>query len=112
MSDLINDVQQKIRELETSVRALRKTGTAFAEAERDYKILLRTECLKLRDEGVAIGLIDKTCYGIPSVAKARFERDVAEAVYKANQESINSIKLQIRILDAQIQREWGVEMSS
>jgi hypothetical protein len=112
MSDLINDVQQKIKELETSVRALRKTGTAFAEAERDYKILLRTECLKLRDEGVAIGLIDKTCYGIPSVAKARFERDVAEAVYKANQESINSIKLQIRILDAQIQREWGVEMSS
>lgn len=91
---------------------LRKTGTAYAEAERDYKILLRTECLKLRDEGVAIGLIDKTCYGIPSVAKARFERDVAEAVYKANQESINSIKLQIRILDAQIQREWGVEMSS
>ena len=112
MSDLINDVQQKIKELETSVRALRKTGTAFAEAERDYKILLRTECLKLRDEGVAIGLIDKTCYDIPSVAKARFERDVAEAVYKANQESINSIKLQIRILDAQIQREWGVEMSS
>lgn len=91
---------------------LRKTGTAYAEAERDYKILLRTECLKLRDEGTAIGLIDKTCYGIPSVAKARFERDVAEAVYKANQESINSIKLQIRILDAQIQREWGVEMST
>ena len=112
MSDLINDVQQKIKELETSVRALRKTGTAFAEAERDYKILLRTECLKLRDEGVAIGLIDKTCYGIPSVAEARFKRDVAEVVYKANQESINSIKLQIRILDAQIQREWGVEMSS
>ena len=91
---------------------LRKTGTAYAEAERDYKILLRTECLKLRDEGTAIGLIDKTCYGIPSVAKARFERDVAKAVYEANQESINSIKLQIRILDAQIQREWGVEMST
>ena len=110
--DLINDVQQKIKELNTSVKMLRKTGTAYAEAERDYKILLRTECLKLRDEGTSIGLIDKTCYGIPSVAKARFERDVAEAVYKANQESINSIKLQIRILDAQIQREWGVEMST
>lgn len=109
---MINDVQQKIKELNTSVKMLRKTGTAYAEAERDYKILLRTECLKLRDEGTAIGLIDKTCYGIPSVAKARFERDVAEAVYKANQESINSIKLQIRILDAQIQREWGVEMST
>ena len=110
--DLINDVQQKIKELETAVRALRKTGTSYAEAERDYKIILRTECLKLRDEGTAIGLIDKTCYGIPKVAEARFKRDVAEAVYKANQESINSIKLQIRILDAQIQREWGVEITT
>lgn len=59
---------------------------------------------------MAIGLIDKTCYGIPSVAEARFKRDVAETVYKANQEAINSIKLQIRILDAQIAREWSVEM--
>jgi hypothetical protein len=82
--DLINDIGQKVKELETSVKQLRKSGTAYAEAERDYKVLLRTECLKLRDDGMAIGLIDKTCYGIPSVAEARFKRDVAEAVYKAN----------------------------
>ena len=108
--DLINEIGQKIKALEVSVKELRKSGTAYAEAERDYKVLLRTECLKLRDDGMAIGLIDKTCYGIPSVAEARFKRDVAETVYKANQEAINSIKLQIRILDAQIAREWSVEM--
>ena len=108
--DLINEIGQKTRELETSVRMLRTTGTAYAEAERDYKILLRTECLRLRDEGYAIGMIDKTCYGIPKVAEARFKRDVAETVYKANLESINSIKLQIRILDNQISREWSTEM--
>jgi hypothetical protein len=55
---------------------------------------------------MAIGMIDKVCYGIPSVAEARFKRDVAEAVYKANQEAINSIKLQIRILNDQLDREW------
>jgi hypothetical protein len=90
-----------------SVRQLRKSGTEYAQAERDYKVLLRTECLKLRDEGTAIGLIDKVCYGIPSVAEARFRRDVAEAVYKANQEAINSIKLQMRLMEGQINREWG-----
>ena len=52
-------------------------------------------------------MIDKTCYGIPSVAEARFKRDVAEAVYKANLEAINSIKLQMRLLENQLQREWG-----
>lgn len=105
--ELHEELRTKTDQLDASIRQLRKSGTAYAEAERDYKILLRSECLKLRDEGMAIGMIDKTCYGIPSVAEARFRRDVAEAVYKANLEAINSIKLQMRLLEGQIQREWG-----
>ena len=106
--ELYNELQQKTKDLEVSIRLLRSNGTAYAQAERDYKVLLRSECLKLRDEGMAVGMIDKTCYGIPSVAEARFKRDVAEAVYRANQEAINSIKLQLRLIENQIQREYGV----
>ena len=105
--DLYNELNQKIKELETSIRSLRNTGQSYAEAERDYKILLRQEILKMRDEGQAIGVITLTCYGIPSVAEARFKRDIAETIYKANQEAINSIKLQLRLLESQIQREYG-----
>lgn len=105
--DLYNDLQQKTRELETSIRLLRQNGTAYAQAEKEYKMLLRQECLKLRDEGMAIGMINMTAYGIPSVAEARFKRDVAEAVYFANKEAINSIKLQLRLIEGQLQREWG-----
>lgn len=105
--DLYTELQQKTRQLDYSVKELRKSGTAYAQAERDYKVLLRTECLKLRDSGMAIGMIDKTCYGIPAVAEARFKRDCAEAVYKANLEAINSIKLQMRLIESQISREWG-----
>lgn len=104
--DLMLEMSRLQSQLNTSVKQLRLTGTDYAQAEKDYKILLRQEVLKMRDEGMAIGLIDKTCYGILSVAEARFKRDVAEAVYKANQDAINSIKLQIRILDNQIAREW------
>ena len=105
--DLYEELQRKTSQLDYSVRQLRENGTAYAQAEKDYKVLLRQECLKLRDEGMAIGMIDKTCYGIPSVAEARFRRDVAEAVYKANQEAINSLKLQMRLMENQIGREWG-----
>lgn len=105
--DLFNELQIKLNELNISIKKLRETGTAYAEAERNYKILLRQECLKLRDDGMAIGMIDKTCYGIPSVAEARFKRDVAETIWKANQEAINSTKLQIRIIESQLQREYG-----
>ena len=109
--DLYQELQQKINELNISIKELRKSGTSYAQAERDYKILLRSECLKLRDSGMAIGMIDKTCYGIPEVADARFKRDVAEAVYKANLEAINSIKLQMRLLENQIQREFGANLA-
>lgn len=109
MQDLYQELQEKTRQLDIAVRELRKSGTTYAMAERDYKVLLRTECLKLRDQRYPIGLIDKTCYGIPEVARARFTRDVAEVVYKANQESINSIKLQMRLIEAQINREWSIK---
>ena len=56
---------------------------------------------------MAIGMIDKTCYGLPNVAELRFKRDVAEVIYKANLEAINSIKLQLRLIESQINREWG-----
>jgi ribosomal protein S1 len=104
---LYNELQMKTQQLDMSIKQLRTSGTEYAQAEKDYKVLLRQECLKLRDDGMAIGMIDKTCYGIPSVAEARFKRDVAEAVYKANLEAINSIKLQLRLLENQIQREWS-----
>lgn len=107
MQDLMASLQNLSNELTESVKALRRNGASYAQAEKEYKILLRQECLKLRDDGMAVGMIDKTCYGIPSVAEARFKRDVSEAVYKANQEHINAVKLQLRLVENQISREWG-----
>lgn len=104
--DLYNELTQKTKELEVSLKQLRKTGSDYAAAERDYKVLLRQEVLKLREEGEAIGVISLICYGIPSVAEKRFKRDVAEAIYKANQEAINTLKLQIRLIESQLQREY------
>lgn len=105
--DLYQELQSKTKQLDVAIKTLRKSGTDFAEAERAYKVLLRAECLKMRDEGMAIGMIDKVCYGIPKVADARFQRDVCETIYKANLEAINSLKLQMRLIDEQIKREWG-----
>ena len=106
--DLYNELVKKIQELNISIKKLRETGTDFAEAERDYKITLRQEALKLRAEkGMPVTLIQQVVYGVPEVADKRFKRDVAEAIYNANQESINSTKLQIRVIESQLNREWG-----
>lgn len=106
--NLYDELCQKIKELNISIQSLRKTGTEFAESERDYKITLREEALKLRAEkGMPVTLIQQVVYGVPEVAQKRYMRDVKEAVYQANQEAINSIKLQIRVIENQLQREWG-----
>ena len=106
--DLYNELQQKIKELNISIKKLRETGTEYAEKERDYKITLRQEALKLRAEkGMPVTLIQQVVYGVPEVAEKRFKRDVAEAIYQANQEAINSIKLQIRVIENQLSREWS-----
>ena len=106
--DLYNDIQQKLKELDISIKSLRKTGTEYAQAEENYKLKLREEALKLREEDkMAVTLIQQIIYGVPTVAKLRFERDVKEVIYKANLEAILSIKLQIKVLENQLDREWG-----
>lgn len=105
--ELYDELQKRVRQLDFAIKELRKNGIAYAEAERDYKIKLREEILKLRNEGMAVGIIDKTCFGIPSVAELRFKRDIAKTVYEANMEAINSTKLQLRLLENQISREYG-----
>ena len=60
-----------------------------------------------QEKNMPVTLIQQIIYGVPEVAKKRFERDIAETMYNVNLESINSTKLQIRVLENQLSREWG-----
>ena len=106
--DLYEEITRLIKELDISVKQLRKSGTELAEAERKYKVCLGQEALKLRsDQNMPVTLINQIIYGVPEVANLRFDRDVKEAVYQANLEAINSTKLKLRILENQLDREWS-----
>lgn len=104
--DLTEELKEKNEELTQSIRLLRKNGEALAKAERDYKVRLRQEALKLRAGDMPVTLIQQIVYGIEEVAELRYKRDIAQAMYDANKEAINTFKLQIRILESQLQREW------
>jgi len=107
--DLFDEIQELMDELNISIKKLREHGNKLAEAERDYKVLLRQEALKLRQEkNMPVTLINQIIYGVPEVAKARFERDIAETMYNTNQEHINVTKLKLRILEGQLSREYNV----
>ena len=105
--DLLNQMNELCEKLTIAGRQMKKYGLEKAEKERDYKICLHEEALKLRTtKDMPVTLIDKVVYGVPEVAKKRFERDVAETMYETSREAINTLKLKIRILDSQISREW------
>lgn len=101
----INEKEELNNRLENAKVQMRSWGIDLAEKERTYKIRLMQEVLKLKDEGMPATLINQVVYGI--VANERFERDKAEVMYKTSIENVNIIKLQLRLLDNQIQREYG-----
>lgn len=105
-ADLIQEVGAKSALLDTAIRQLGIRGRAYAQAERDYRLAMRQKILEERANGTPVTIISDLCRGDPEVAKLRFERDIALTVYESAKEAIQTYKLQIRILDAQIEREW------
>lgn len=95
-------------QLDDATRRLEFTGRDYAEAEHDYKVELAKTALKLRStKEMPVTMLPLVVYGVESVADLRRNRDIAEALYKANLEAINTVKLQIRVLHEQMQQDWG-----
>lgn len=106
--DLMEELQNKVQLLDTALKQLYKRGTIYAETERKYRTSLQQEILIQRNNGVPVTIISDICRGNPEIAAKKFERDVAEVKYKSAQEAINVYKLQIKLLESQISREWGI----
>lgn len=105
--DIVNKQQALLKQLSATIAELEQYGKELAIKEKDYKIILNQQVLKLRADGQAVTIIDKIAYGIKEVAEARLERDIAKTMYDVAREKINGIKLSVRINEEQIKREWG-----
>lgn len=107
MNDLVTAIGNKSRMLDVAIAELKKRGQKYAEAEKAYRIALARRILDEREKGTPVTIISDICRGSAQIAGLRFERDCAEVVYKSAMEAINSMKLQIRLMDSQLDREWG-----
>ena len=104
--DLQLEIEKKLHDLDISVKELRKTGSQYAESYTSYRIAVAKELMLLRDNGVPVTIAYDIARGKPEIAKLKFNEIRDEAIYKANLESINATKLEIKILNEQLQREW------
>jgi len=107
--DLINEMMDKVKMLSTAIEQLKKRGRKFSETENDYRIALAVKLLELRTNGHPITILHDLARGNTDIARLRLLRDIAETEYNTALEFINVTKLQIRILENQVGREWGAK---
>ena len=107
MNDLREEIRVKSKQLDEAVERIPASGRCFAQSEQEYRIALARRILEERSKGTPVTIISDICRGDREIARLRFERDCAEVVYKSALEAINAMKLQLRMLDAQVEREWG-----
>lgn len=100
-------IEEKQESLDKAIKQLANNGYDLSTKERNYKIALNKKALELRNQEMPVTLINQVIYGYEDIAKLRFERDNAQVKYNANLEYINTIKLNIRILESQLSREYG-----
>lgn len=105
--NLMDELWRKFKMLDAAIKELRSRGSAYAQAEQDYRVELAKCILLEREKGTPVTIISDVCRGDRTIAGLKFNRDVADVVYKSALEAVNVYKLQIRILDEQIEREWG-----
>ena len=108
--DLVNELNNLIKKLDISVKSLRNTGSDYAKAYTDYRVALAKELMILKEEGYAITLAGDIARGKPEIARLKFKEISSEAIYKANQEAINSTKLQIKIIQEQLNKEYSSDL--
>lgn len=105
--DLLIELNEKRALLDKAIETLANNGYDLAAKERDYKIAINKKALELRAEDTPVTLINTIIYGYEDIAQLRFNRDTAQVKYNANNEYINTLKLQIKILENQLSREYG-----
>lgn len=109
--DLWSELTEKRNLLSACISELKKYGIERAKKEHEYKVALRKEVFTLHEtDKVAWTACEKLAHGDTlrnEVARLRLERDLASTKYEVLMEKINGLKLEIRIIESQMSREWG-----
>lgn len=103
MQILITEIERLRKELNDTVGKLQKAGYEKAKAEYTYRIALAKELLINKDKGLAATLNNDVSRGNEEIAKLKFNRDVAETNYEATLEKLRAIKIELGIVERQIE---------
>lgn len=105
--NLIDELQNKRELLNKALSECVKRGKELAQAEQAYKQANAKFILSERAKGTPATLIRDLALGDEVVSGLRLERDIASVYYDNAREARNVYKLEARLIEEQIKREWG-----
>ena len=100
------DIEAGIAYLQERTEEMREHGQAAAMADAEYRKRKAIAILDEKQKGTPATLCRDIIYARPDMQEALTERNCTQAVYEADRESINTMKMKLRILDAQLARDW------
>lgn len=95
LTELLNKANQE----------LPKRAREYAEAYKNYRMILSKEIIIERDKGTPVTILVDIVKGKEEVAIAKQSEIITEGLYKSCLEAINSFKLQIKVLQERINRD-------
>lgn len=107
--DLIQELWRINDLLTKALEQYKARGIEYAKAYSTYRKLVAKELLKLKAEGMPATIAYDIARGKDEIADAKEQEIIAETLYKSCQEAINTFKLQIKIIQEQINKEWSAE---
>lgn len=100
------EIEDGIAYLQRRTEDMRASGQRYAEAEAEYRKRKAIAILDERQAGTPATLCKDIIFARPEMIEALTERNCAQALYDADREAINTEKLRLRVLDAQLARDW------
>lgn len=101
--------QQILEQMEQCKQALTRGNTQLktlairkAETEKNYRIEVRKEILKLRLEKIPTTILNDLVRGNEQIAELRLRRDIAESDYYTCISAIENLRLDIEVLRSKL----------
>ena len=102
-------IEECMRLLDLALAEVKARGHRMVELEAAYYTAKAQESFLLLEDGQTSTFIQTVIKGRERVSEAMSGYHAAEVEYKNAQEAINAYKLKLRVLEAEMEREWGAQ---
>jgi hypothetical protein len=107
VTDVTQSIYKTSKRLDKGVDYIVSKAKDYATAEKEYRIALSKEIIKLREQKIPVTLIADVARG--NIADLKFSRDLAEQTYKASRDMLQALQSELSSLQSILKIQTKIE---